>query len=345
MSPRGRRRLSDVLTGLAASTFPRNREGDARAVRDCAREAVHAEGLRRLPREALSLAAAGMRTRAGLAMSEMRHAPWRDALAVLALPLAATLLLVWTFGFISRYDHWPLGEGWALLLGGSLLAVVGAALERGRLVAAGALAVFVAAASPYLGFGTEVAIADTPTFFHGWSVDIGAASLLPTLLLVAAGLSLPRRRQRPARAALGRLAAGLAPGVIAAVYLFPGPAREPTIRFLILTGPAAEDRAWAALSDAMDPGIEAAAADPRPRAPRGGRVHLANRSHPPGLGPRERSRARKRGLPARLGELPRPADSILGLWRAVLLGGRRRSLPARPDAHAPGGPGVALIAR
>jgi hypothetical protein len=117
--------------------------------------------------------------------------------------------------------------------------VVGAALERGRLAAAGALAVFVAAASPYLGFGTEVAIADTPTFFHGWGVDIGAASLLPTLLLVAAGLSLPRGR--PLSAGVTRLAAGLAPAVIAAVYLFPGPSREPTV-MMTLHSPDAPPR-------------------------------------------------------------------------------------------------------
>ena len=172
---------------------------------------------------------AGMRTRIGLAATEFRHAPWRDALSVLALPLAATLLLVWTFGFISRYDHWPLGEGWALLLGGSLLAVIGAALARRWLTVAGAIAVFVAAASPYVGFGTDVAIADTPSFFQGWSVDIGVASLLPTLLLVAAGLSLRRSPARPASAVHARLAAGLGPALLAAVYLFPGPAREPTI--------------------------------------------------------------------------------------------------------------------
>jgi hypothetical protein len=228
MTGRAPRRLNHTLTGLATLTFPNPRRNDAHVVRDCARDAVDATGLRALPRESLSLATAGMRTRIGLAATELWHAPWRDALAVLTLPLASTLLLVWTFGFISRYDHWPLGEGWALLLGGSLVAVIGAALQRGRLTAAGAFAVFVAAASPHVGFGTEVAIADTPSFFHGWSVDIGVASLLPTLLLVAAGLSLPRERQ-PLRAGPGRLAAGLAPAVIAAVYLFPGPSREPTI--------------------------------------------------------------------------------------------------------------------
>jgi hypothetical protein len=228
MSPRRRRRLSDVLTGVASLSFPRARRADGRAVRDCAREAVDARGLRVLPRECLSLAVAGLRTRVRLALSETWHAPWRDALAVLALPLAATLLLVWTFGFVSRYDHWPPGEGWTLLLGGSLVAVVGAALERGRLLAVGALAVFAAASSPYLGYGTEVEGTGTPSFFHGWSVDIGVASLLPTLLLVAAGLSLARV-WRPLRAARARLASGLAPALIAAVYLFPGPSREPTI--------------------------------------------------------------------------------------------------------------------
>jgi hypothetical protein len=229
MTGRARRRLSHTLTGLATITFPKARRSDAHVVRDCAREAVDATSMRALPRESLSLAMSGMRTRIGLAATEFRHAPWRDALTVLALPLAATLLLVWTFGFISRYDHWPLGEGWALLLGGSLVAVIGAALERGRLAAAGALVVFAVAASPYLGFGTGTDFTGTPSFYHGWSVDIGVASLLPTLLLVAAGLSLRRSPARPASAAHARLAAGLGPALIAAVYLFPGPAREPTI--------------------------------------------------------------------------------------------------------------------
>jgi hypothetical protein len=236
MNGRARRRLSDTLTGLATLTFPKARRSDARVVRDCAREAVDAAGLRALPRECLSLVSAGMRTRIGLAASDLWRAPWRDALSVLTLPLAATLLLVWTFGFMSRYDHWPLGEGWAVLLGGSLLAVVGAALERGRVVAAGALAVFAAAASPYLGLGTGTDLSGTPSFYHGWGVDIGAASLLPTLLLVTAALSLPRR-VRPVRAARARLVGGLAPAVIAAVYLFPGPSREPTYMGIVAPGP------------------------------------------------------------------------------------------------------------
>jgi hypothetical protein len=72
-----------------------------------------------------------------------------------------------------------------------------------------------------------MALAHTPSFFQGWSVDIGAASLLPTLLLVAAGLSLPHGRLRSPRILLARLVAGLAPAAVAAIYLLPPPSAEP----------------------------------------------------------------------------------------------------------------------
>ena len=250
MSGRARRRLSDTLTGLATLTFPKARRSDARVVRDCAREAVDAAGLRALPRESLSLITAGMRTRIGLAATELWHAPWRDALAVLALPLAATILLVWTFGFVPRYDHWPPGEGWSLLLGGSLLAVTGAALERRWVTAIGAIAVFVAAASPYLGYGTDVPGSSvTPTFFWGYHVDYGAASLLPTLLLVAGALSLPRRPRRPVKTVLARLTAGLAPAIAAMIYLLPAPSGEP--RYMNLWAPPDPPRLVLGPPDAM----------------------------------------------------------------------------------------------
>jgi hypothetical protein len=239
MSGRARRRLSETLTGLATITFPRARRNDARVVRDCAREAVDAAGLRALPRECLSLVSAGMRTRIGLAASDLWHAPWREALTVLALPLAATLLLVWTFGFVPRYDHWPLGEGWTMLLGGSLLAVIGAALERRWVTAIGAIAVFIAAASPYLGYGTDVpGNSLTPTFFWGYHVDYGAASLLPTLLLVAGALSLRRRPDRPVKTIVARLGVGLAPAIAAAIYLLPAPSPEPRYMY-VYDGPDA----------------------------------------------------------------------------------------------------------
>lgn len=166
--------------------------------------------------------------------------PGHAALSVLTLPLAATILVVWIFGFIPRHDHWPPGEGWALLLGGSFLAVIGAALQHRWLTALGATATLVAAAAPYLGLGTETALADTPSYFHGWSVDIGAASLFPTLLLMAAALSLPRRSHPPVRALMVRLALGLVPAVVALVHLLPVPEPEPTRIYTATPGPGAE---------------------------------------------------------------------------------------------------------
>lgn len=229
-------RFADELTAIAARAYPRSRRTDARVVRDCAREAIAADGLRALVRELVSLLGAGLRARVGVAALELVRAPWRAALGALTLPLAAALLLVWTFGFVPRYDHWPLGEGWGLLLGGSLTAVLGAALRSRWLTAGGAAATFIAAAAPYLGFGTEMALSQTPSFFRGWSVDFGAASLLPTLLLVAGGLSLPGGPRPPLRLTLARLTAGLIPAAIAAVALLPYATPKPTLIYLH-TGP------------------------------------------------------------------------------------------------------------
>lgn len=241
MSARTRRRLVEGVTGLASLTFPRTRRADGRVVRDCARDSVDGAGLWALPRECLSLALAGLRTRPREAVFELRSAPWREALSVLTLPLAATLLVVWIFGFIPRYDHWPLGEGWALLLGGSLLAVIGAALQHRWLTAIGGAAVFVAAAAPYVGYGSKVPGSSlTPSFFFAGSVDIGAALLLPTLLLVAAALSLPRNPARPIRLVLARLALGLVPAVVALVHLLPVPEPEPTRMYTAIPGPGRE---------------------------------------------------------------------------------------------------------
>jgi hypothetical protein len=225
------RRLSDAVTSLAAQTFPPSRRADGRLVRDGAREAIDADGMRAMARESLSLAVAGLRLRAGLARSDVLHAPWRATLATLTLPLAAALLCLWTFGFVPRYDHWPLGEGWILLLGGSLLAVIGAALRSRTLTVVGAGATFVAAAAPYVGFGTDVAIADTASFFQGWGVDLGAASLLPTLLLIGAALSQPRAARRSVRDVMDRLVLGLLPMAVALIHLLPREKPEPQIGF------------------------------------------------------------------------------------------------------------------
>jgi hypothetical protein len=226
-----RRRVTDAVTALAAQTFPPSRRGDGRVVRDCARDAIDASGMRAMAREALSVAGAGLRVRLGVVARDVLRAPWRNALAVLALPLAAALLCLWTFGFVPRYDHWPLGEGWVLLLGGSLVAVIGAAVRSRWITAAGAAAVFVAAVSPHLGFGTEAAIADTPSFFQGWGVDLGAASLIPTLLLIAAAWSLPRDPDRSLRVVLDRLVLALLPTAVALIHLLPREKPEPQIGF------------------------------------------------------------------------------------------------------------------
>jgi hypothetical protein len=131
-----------------------------------------------------------------------------------------------------------------MLLGGSLAAVVGAAFRSRWLTALGAAATFVAAASPYIGMGTEVALSDTPSFFQGWGVDLGAASLLPTLLLLGAALSLPRKPVRSVRAVADRLVLGMLPTAVALIHLLPrekppstvittykAPGLEPTVTF------------------------------------------------------------------------------------------------------------------
>ena len=216
-------RLRDGATGLAARLYPKPRRADAVVVRDCAREAVDASGMRQLPRESLALAAAGLRARAGVAVRELGAAPWRSALELVTLPLAAALLTMWTFGFVPRYDHWPLGEGWMLLLGGSLAAVVGAAVGARRLALAGSVATFVAAIAPHFGKGTEFAFASTPSFFDAGTLDLAAASLLPNLLLIAGCLAMPRRAPRAPRVVLGRLALGLLPAAASLLVLLPAP--------------------------------------------------------------------------------------------------------------------------
>jgi hypothetical protein len=182
-----------------------------------------------LPHEALSIAAAGLRARLRTAAAELGGAPWRAGLHALTLPLASALLGAWLFGFVPRYDHWPLGEGWALLLGGALVAVVGAAVGSRWPVALGAAAMLVAAVSPYFGMGTEAALADTPSFFQGDSVDIAAASLAPTALLLAAAFALPARPRRPLATGLGRVGLGLVPAALALIVLLPPPDPVPTL--------------------------------------------------------------------------------------------------------------------
>jgi hypothetical protein len=233
--------LTDAVTAAAAGVFPRARRHDGRVVRDLAREMIDRSGLRALPRQAFSIAAAGLRCRLRVAAGELGAAPWPAALRALTLPLAATLLAVWLFGFVERYDHWPLGEGWAMLLGGSAVAVVGAAFRARWPVALGALAVLAAVVSPYFGMGTEAALADTPSFFQGDNLDIAAASIAPTALLLAAAFALPARPRHPLATSLRRLALALVPAAVALIAALPAPDPEPT-RGMMFPGPGIEPR-------------------------------------------------------------------------------------------------------
>jgi hypothetical protein len=67
----------------------------------------------------------------------------------------------------------------------------------------------------------------TPSFFYGHGVDLAAASLIPTLLLAAAGWSLPRGRRPPGEVVATRLVLALAPAA-AAIALLPASRPQPT---------------------------------------------------------------------------------------------------------------------
>jgi hypothetical protein len=88
------------------------------------------------------------------------------------------------------------------------------------------------ARTPYLGVGTEEALSGTPSFFRGWNIDFGASSLLPTLLLIAGALSLSGSPRPHAPKVVARVAAGLAPAVIAAPTRLADSKPTPTISYL-----------------------------------------------------------------------------------------------------------------
>ena len=110
--------------------------------------------------------------------------------------------------------------------------MIGAAFAARWVVVMGAAAVFVAAASPYVGYGTEHALSGTPTFFPASGVDLGAASLIPALLLGGAALSMPRRGKPTLRTAIDRLLLGVLPTAVALIHLLPREAPQRTISFL-----------------------------------------------------------------------------------------------------------------
>lgn len=108
-------------------------------------------------REAAGLLRGGMAERVRIRWRGLVRAPWRAALARLALPLAVVHLAVWTAGIAQFGDPFPLGKWWMLVLGGSALGVIGAALRWRAVATIGAVGVLVALAhhglGSYLGTG------------------------------------------------------------------------------------------------------------------------------------------------------------------------------------------------
>ena len=202
MTGRSRRRLSHTLTGLATLTFPKSRRSDAHVVRDCAREAVDAAGSTRAAARD-RVASRGGSAHAGLGLGSVARCctrPWREGAGPCSCcrspqrcswsgPSASSPAT--TTGRSARVGCSCSAARW--------VAVVGAALERGRLAAAGAFAVFATAASPYLGVGTV-------------DVTTGHAELLPRLGSGhRGGIASPHpaaycRRAEPAARADGRCA-------------------------------------------------------------------------------------------------------------------------------------------
>jgi hypothetical protein len=189
MSGRSRRRVSEFLTGVASLTFPRARRADGRVVRDCAREAVDAAGLRgcrasacRSPSPVCGAGRARPRSSSGT--------PWRAALSALTLPLAAAILVVWIFGFIPRYDTRTL----VAALGIALAVAVVATWPRNRTHPAHALAtglVLASVAHPLVWVAIRWEQIPTPY----WAYN-GAYPLLLAVLPLLLALVLMRRPGR-----------------------------------------------------------------------------------------------------------------------------------------------------
>lgn len=191
-------------------------------------------------REAAGLLRGGVTERARIRWRGLVRAPWRAALATLALPLAAVHLAVWVAGIARLYDPLPLGKWWTLVLGGSLLAVIGAALRRRAVATAGSLGVLVALA--HYGLSTYIDGAGAqPAHFSselaGIPFELDSAMLPAALVLFLASLALPRRPVAPVRGLLTLLGAAL-----------------PAIGLLLL--------ALSRRSGTADPGGELTAADP-----------------------------------------------------------------------------------
>lgn len=165
-------------------------------------------------REAAGLIRGGLVERLRLRWRGLVRAPWRPALRRLALPLAAIHLAVWATGIAGVFDPLPLGKWWTLVLGGSVLALIGAALRWRAVAAVGALGVFAALAAQ----GSANYLSPTGGLTHfssgigSTALDLDAAMFPAALVLVAASVALPARPEL-STAALVRLLSAALPAV------------------------------------------------------------------------------------------------------------------------------------
>ena len=130
--------------------------------------------------EAAGLIRGGLADRLRIRWRGLVRAPWRPALRRLALPLAAIHLAVWATGIAGIFDPLPLGKWWTLVLGGSALALVGAALRWRAVAMIGSLGVLAALALN----GTDASGAHFSSYIGSSGVDLDSAMFPAGLLLV-----------------------------------------------------------------------------------------------------------------------------------------------------------------
>lgn len=148
--------------------------------------------------EAGGLVRGGVAERLRLRWRGLVRAPWRDALRRLALPLAAIQLAVWATGIAGVFDPLPLGKWWTLVLGGSVLALIGSALRWRAVATVGALGVLAALAARGLIEYVDGAPATGAHFssdIGSTSVDLDSAMFPAALVLMLASGVLPRRSE------------------------------------------------------------------------------------------------------------------------------------------------------
>jgi hypothetical protein len=209
------------LLRAALRAYPRRRrERDGAILLDCADE-LRAAGSPLIV-EAAGLVRGGLAARASGFRSDLRAAPLGEALAILAVPLAIASLAFWIAGAMRL---WPIGLWWSLVLGGAVLALLGAVTRRRPLAVGGWILVLALVAQELLAGEIDVSSGSR------LDVDVGTYSLdaiAATAPIMLLGLTSALRIGRPARpahrraVALTAVAAVLAAAAPEAVWILAG---------------------------------------------------------------------------------------------------------------------------